>query len=172
MNKTLLGLFMLCTLPVAAQVAKDDVYVYGTIKDHGTAMPLAGAWVVVQCDGVRVDQLVTDSLGRYEARLDYDHVYTLFYLQGGKVGKHIRIDLNGIPVAERAGGHGMNVDVTLFNAYPCFDAHVLDQPIGQARYSPQDSVIIWDLAYTESIRARVVKAMAQLDSLRAAGGCP
>jgi hypothetical protein len=172
MSRILLLLACLLTFPVAAQQLRDNVYVYGLTKDYGTGAPLTGAWVVVQRDGVKVDHLVTDSLGRYEVYLDYDHVYTLFYMQGGKVGKHIRIDLSDIPAEARVGGHGMNVNVTLFNAYPCFDAQVLDEPIGQARYSTQDSVITWDLAYTESIRARVVRAMAQFDSLRTAGGCP
>jgi hypothetical protein len=155
-----------------AQAPLDDVLVYGTVKHYVTSVPIEGAWVVVQRDGVKADQLVTDSAGRYEVHLAYDHVYTLFYMEAGKVGKHVRIDLQGIPDPVRVGGHGMSVDVTLFPSYPCLDASVLDEPIGLARYDPADSLIAWDIVYTERLRGRISAAMQRYDSLRTAGGCP
>lgn len=155
-----------------AQAAPDDVLVYGTVKHYVTSVPIKGAWVVVQRDGVKVAQLVTDSLGRYEVHLDYDHAYTLFYLDAGKVSKHVLIDLQGIPPPVRAGGHGMNVDVTLFPAYPCLEVPELERPIGMARYDPADSLISWDIAYTTQVRQAISRSMQRYDSLRTAGGCP
>jgi hypothetical protein len=155
-----------------AQAPLDDVLVYGTVKHYVTSVPMEGAWVVVQRDGVKADQLVTDSAGRYEVHLAYDHVYTLFYMDAGKVSKHVRIDLKGIPPPVRVGGHGMNVDVTLFPAYPCLEVPELEQPIGLACYDPADSLISWDIAYTEGIRRAIGRSMQRYDSLRTGGGCP
>lgn len=155
-----------------AQELKDDVLVYGQVKRLADRAPLEGAWVVVQRNGMKVAQLVTDSLGRYEMHLDYDAVYRLYYMQGGMVTKNVTIDLNGIPVPERYGGHGMSIDVTLFQAYPCLEMSALEEPIGMAHYEPADSTISWDIGYTESVRSRIADAMRRHDSLRVAGGCP
>jgi hypothetical protein len=155
-----------------AQELKDDVLVYGQVKRLADRAPLEGAWVVVQRNGVKVAQLVTDSAGRYEVHLDYDEVYRLYYMQGGMVTKNVTIDLNSIPAPVRYGGHGMMIDVTLFQAYPCLDVSALEEPIGRARYEPADSTISWDIGYTESVRSRIADAMRRHDSLRVSGGCP
>lgn len=165
---------LLWALPtvVPAQTEADNVYVYGRVKRHATGEPVQGAWVVVQRNGLKVAQLVTDSAGRYEVNLEYDEVYRLFYMQGGMVTKNVTIDITGIPAAERYGGHGMSIDVTLFQAYPCLDMSALEEPIGKARYEPADSTISWDIGYTETVRSRIAEAMRRHDSLRVAGGCP
>jgi hypothetical protein len=155
-----------------AQELKDDVLVYGTVKRLSDRAPLEGAWVVVQRNGVKVAQLVTDSAGRYEVHLDYDEVYRLYYMQGGMVTKNVTIDISGIPAPVRYGGHGMSIDVTLFQAYPCLDVSALEEPIGKAHYEPADSTISWDIGYTESVRSRIADAMRRHDSLRVACGCP
>lgn len=164
---TALVLLLLCAVG-KAQGEVDNIYVYGTVKDYGTAVKLLGVSVIVHKDDVRLAALVTDSLGRYEVKLDYDHVYKLWFMQAGMVTKHVVIDARDIPAGLRAGGHGMNIDITLFKSLPNLDMSVLDQPIGMAQYSPVDSAITWNLEYTESIRARVKQAMMTMDSLNRA----
>ena len=150
----------------SAQEASDNVYVYGTVKDYVTGLPLEGVEVLVYRDEVRAERILTDSLGRYEAYLDYDHLYKLWYLAPGKVTKHIEIDARDIPMPLRAGGYGMNVDMTLFKNLPGLEMDVLAQPMGIARYSPVDSVMSWDMEHTTRMRAAISQSMQRYDSLR------
>ncbi|MCC7503350.1 MAG: hypothetical protein IT229_12520 [Flavobacteriales bacterium] len=166
---TALLLLILCAVGKAQELV-DNIYVYGTAKDYGTAVKLQGVSVIVHQDDVRLAALVTDSLGRYEVNLDYDHVYKLWFMHAGMVTKHVVIDAREIPSGLRAGGFGMNIDITLFKSLPNLDMSVLDQPIGRANYSPVDSAITWDLEYTESIRSRVAQAMMRMDSLNKVNG--
>ncbi len=149
-----------------AQEATDNVYVYGTVKNYVTSVPLEGVEVLVYRDEVRAERILTDSLGRYEAYLDYDHLYKLWYLSPGKVTKHIEIDTRSVPDSMRSGGYGMNVDMTLFNNLPGLEMDILSQPMGIARYSPVDSVMSWDMEHTARMRAAISQSMQRYDSLR------
>lgn len=162
----LLVAFLPMALAALAQQGVDNVMVHGTVKDYVTRLPLPGAEVVIYQDEVRVFQALTDSLGRYETFLEFDHTYKLWYMQAGKVTKHVVVDTRGIPVPDRAGGYGMNVDITLFKNLPGLDLPIMAQPMGMASYSPADSSLVWDLEHTERMRADIQAGMQRYDSLR------
>lgn len=161
---TALLLLLLCTAG-EAQELEDNIYVYGTVKDYVSAVKQEGVSVIVYKDDVRMAAMVTDSSGRYEVYLDYDHVYKLWFMKAGLVTKHVVIDGRHVPTDIRPGGHGMNIEMTLFKSLPGLDMSVLDEPIGKAHYSPVDSTITWDLDYTATIRARVARVKMSMDSL-------
>lgn len=162
---TTLVLLLLCAVGKAQELV-DNIYVYGTVKDYVSAVKLQGVSVIVHKDDVRIATLVTDSLGRYEVNLDFDHVYKLWFMQPGKVTKQIEVDARAIPTDLRPGGFGMNVEMTLFKSLQGLDMSVLDQPIGKARYSPVDSTMSWDMEHTARMRAAISESLQRYDSLR------
>ncbi|MCB0794756.1 MAG: hypothetical protein KDB88_08470, partial [Flavobacteriales bacterium] len=66
-----------------------------------------------------------------------------------------------IPEEERVGGHGMNVEMTLFNELPGIDFSVLDKPIGKAKFDPANNEVTWDLEYTNGIRNEIARLMKE-----------
>lgn len=147
-----LAIGLLLSSELSAQTEKDDIYIYGFVKDYHDRDLLTEAHITVLENGIVADELFTDSLGRYEFYLDFDHKYFIYYTNEGSVGKHIFIDARNIPPTVRAGGFGMNVDMTLFTEFPGHDFTILNSPIGKAAYSEQDSAISWDYEYTRSIQ--------------------
>ncbi|MBL8001737.1 MAG: carboxypeptidase regulatory-like domain-containing protein, partial [Flavobacteriales bacterium] len=96
----------------------DNVYVYGTVKDYISAKKLDGVTVSVFKNGQKLAETTTNASGKYEFNLDYGSDYKIVYGKGGMVAKNITIDTRNIPEEERVGGHGMNVEMTLFNELP------------------------------------------------------
>lgn len=166
-----LFLMLIVTAFVAAQGRSqnlvDNVYVFGKVRDHTTAAPLRGVKVITWQDGRIIRKQFTDSIGRYEMNLDYDHLYLIRFEGQGRVSKSVEIDARHIPTEERIGGHGMNVDLSLFLDIPGVDFSILQQPIGKARFDPQSASIMWDLQYTEGIRGKVMALKGEYDSTRA-----
>lgn len=141
----------------------DNVYVYGTVKDYISAKKLDGVVVSVYKNGAKLAETTTNASGKYEFNLDYGSDYKIVYGKGGMVAKNITIDTRNIPEEERVGGHGMNVEMTLFNELPGMDFSVLQQPIGKAKFDPASSEVTWDLQYTEQIRSEIARLMKEYD---------
>ncbi len=141
----------------------DNVYVYGTVKDYISAKKLDGVVVSVYKNGAKLAETTTNASGKYEFNLDYGSDYKIVYGKGGMVAKNITIDTRNIPEEERVGGHGMNVEMTLFNELPGMDFSVLQQPIGKAKFDPATNEVTWDLQYTEQIRSEIARLMKEYD---------
>lgn len=148
-------------LPAFGQV--DNVYVYGTVKDYVSSKKLDGITVTVFKNGGKLTEVVTNASGKYEFNLDYGSDYKLVYSKPGMVSKNISIDTKNIPEEERVGGHGMNVEMTLFAELPGIDFSVLQQPIGKAKFDPTTKEVTWDLQYTEQVRAEIQRLMKEYD---------
>lgn len=141
----------------------DNVYVYGTVKDYVSSKKLDGITVTVFKNGGKLTEVVTNASGKYEFNLDYGSDYKLVYGKAGMVSKNISIDTKNIPEEERVGGHGMNVEMTLFAELPGIDFSVLQQPIGKAKFDPNTKEVTWDLQYTEQVRAEIARLMKEYD---------
>ncbi|HEY0977906.1 MAG TPA: hypothetical protein VGE21_10600 [Flavobacteriales bacterium] len=160
--RTLAFLFALALVPfVSAQV--DNVYVYGTVKDYNNAKKLDGITVTVFKNGTKLAETITNASGKYEFNLDYGSDFKIVYSKSGMVSKNILIDTKNIPEEDRAGGHGMNVEMTLFNELPGMDFSILQQPIGKAKFDPANNDVTWDLQYTEQIRSEIARLMKEYD---------
>ncbi len=141
----------------------DNVYVYGTVKDYVSSKKLDGITVTVFKNGGKLAEVVTNASGKYEFNLDYGSDYKLVYSKAGMVSKNIAIDTKNIPEEERVGGHGMNVEMTLFTELPGIDFSVLQQPIGKAKFDATTKEVTWDLQYTEQVRAEIQRLMKEYD---------
>ncbi len=152
--------------PFLLQAQVDNVYVYGTVKDYTTAKKLDAVTVAVYKNGVKLTETVTSANGKYEFNLDYGSDFKIVYSKAGIVSKFINIDTRNIPEEERAGGHGMNVEMTLFNELPGVDFSILQQPIGKAKYDAASGDVTWDLQYTDQIRSELARLMKEYDDKR------
>ena len=157
----LLLVLFLGAFTVSAQV--DNVYVYGTVKDYATSKKLDGITVTVYKNGGKLAEVVTNASGKYEFNLDYGSDYKIVYSKPGMVSKNISIDTKNIPEEERVGGHGMNVEMTLFAELPGIDFSMLQQPIGKAKFDAASKEVTWDLQYTEQVRAEIQRLMKEYD---------
>ncbi len=152
---------LLGTLCASAQV--DNVYVYGTVKDYVSSKKLDGITVTVFKNGAKLAEVVTSASGKYEFNLDYGSDFKLVYSKPGMVSKNISIDTKNIPEEERVGGHGMNVEMTLFQELPGIDFTILQQPIGKAKFDPTSKEVTWDLQYTDQVRSEIARLMKEYD---------
>ncbi|MBV6404720.1 MAG: hypothetical protein IT228_07030 [Flavobacteriales bacterium] len=151
-------------LTVGAALAQvDNVYVYGTVKDYISAKKMDGVVVSVFKNGAKLTETITNASGKYEFNLDYGADYKITYTKAGIVSKNITIDTRNIPEEERVGGHGMNIEMTLFQELPGIDFTVLNQPIGKAKFDPTTSEVTWDLQYTEQIRSEIARLMKEYE---------
>ncbi|MBL0044915.1 MAG: hypothetical protein IPP33_11155 [Flavobacteriales bacterium] len=162
----LLALFIGTATQAQSRSDVDNVYVYGTIKDDSTRFPVVHAAVIIREDSLPLVSASVDS-GKYECNLEFDHVYRLRYEAPGYVAKFLEIDTRNIPTEMREGGFGINVEMTLSRFFKYGDYSLLQEPIGKARYVPADSMISWDLQWTEMMRERFRVAKARSDSLAA-----
>jgi hypothetical protein len=156
--------FAVCLSTLLLGQGVDIVYVYGTVKDYTSSKKLDGVTVSVFKNGAKLAETTTNASGKYEFNLDYGSDYKIVYGKTGVVAKNITIDTRNIPEEERVGGHGMNVEMTLFNELPGMDFSVLQQPIGKAKFDAATSEVTWDLQYTEQIRSEIARLMNEYDS--------
>lgn len=161
--RSLLLTLAFISLPFIASAQVDNVYVYGTVKDYVSSKKLDGITVTVYKNGGKLAEVVTNASGKYEFNLDYGSEYKLVYSRTGMVSKNIAIDTRNIPEEERVGGHGMNVEMTLFAELPGIDFSVLQQPIGKAKFDGASKEVTWDLQYTEQVRAEIQRLMKEYD---------
>jgi hypothetical protein len=145
-------------LPAGAQ---DMVYIFGTVKDYFSSKKLDNVTVSVYKNGALLTEVRANASGKYELNLDYGADYKLVYSRPGMVSKIIAMDTRNVPEEDRLGGHGFNLEMTLFNDIPDVDFSILQQPIGKAKYDPAKGEVTWDLAYTEQIRNEINRLMKE-----------
>lgn len=146
------------TFPVSNAQAQDEIYVYGHIRRYENRASIPNARVLLFPSEGTTDTILANDTGYYECHLDYLY-WTLVFESPGLISKTVVIDGLDVPEQEREGGHGMNVDMTLFAPMPGRDFSFLEEPIGVARYSPVDSSLVWDPVVTDSMRALVQREM-------------
>jgi len=143
--------------------AQDVVYIYGTVKDYYSSKKIDGVTVTVFKNGSKLMDVRTNASGKYDVNLDYGADYKLVYSKQGLVSKSIAMDTRNVPEEDRVGGHGFNLEMTLFNDIPGIDFSVLDQPIGKAKYYADKGEVAWDIAYTEKVRSEVNRLMKEYE---------
>lgn len=139
----------------------DDVYIRGLVKNHADGSALPDARIDVMCNAVRIAVLRSDSTGWYAIQMPFDKLYLLRFSKDGMVAKSVQVDTRSIPVEQRSGGLGMHIDVTLFDTIPGADFSFLDEPIGKAAWSPADSMVTWDMPWTEAQRSRIARTLLE-----------
>lgn len=133
------------------------VNVFGYLREHWTRAKIVGAEVSIRVDEEQAPRAVlrTDAFGFYAYPFAYDTVYHLTFSYADRVSKTVTLDLRNIPLSDREGGFGSNVDVNLFPPIPGEDLSFLDQPMGRMSYNPALQNMEWDMAITAPIQQRL-----------------
>ncbi|QQR87119.1 MAG: hypothetical protein IPJ76_02510 [Flavobacteriales bacterium] len=145
------------------------ILVYGRIKDAetGEGMERFHIRVADGVSGALVDSAtVVDDSASYELEIDYGRSYRLYYTADGYTTKSMVVDARGIPAMDDDGGFGMHMDVGLVERLPDVDYSMLDEPLGQARYMPEDSAMQWDSAHVAQRRALLKTLMEEQARVR------
>ncbi len=162
---------LVCVAGLFSSVCAQDstLYVYGTVKDHGSGAPLERFLVNAINMRDTADRVLarTNAKGRYELVLHGDKEYAVVYSAVGMLTKHVLMDLRGPDAAQWKDGFGMNVNMTLFAPVEGVDFSVLREPVGKCRFNRELAVFDWDVAYNEAVRLRIAELMKAVE-LRAA----
>ncbi|MCW5897869.1 MAG: hypothetical protein KIT10_01260 [Flavobacteriales bacterium] len=159
----LIALLFPIAFALGAHAQLDVVYIFGTVKDYFSAKKIDGVTVTVYKNGAKLTDVRTNASGKYDINLDYGADYKLVYAKQGMISKIISLDTRNVPEEDRVGGHGFNLEMTLFNDMPGVDFSILQQPIGKAKFDQAKGEISWDFAYTEQIRNEVNRLMKEYE---------
>jgi len=141
------------------------LYVYGTVKDHGSGAPFERFMVSAINMRDTADRVLarTNAKGRYELVLHGDKEYALVYSAVGMLTKHALLDLRGPDATQWKDGFGMNINMALFAPVEGVDFSVLREPIGKCRFNRELATFEWDVAYNEAMRLRVAEMMKEVE---------
>jgi len=158
----------LCYGSLVPVTAQDRVKVFGTVRDHDTDELMKEAFLRVTNV---YDTLTTAVLpvrdGKYDFSVDYDREWLLTFKAEGYVQKSLLIDVRNVPMADRSGGHGMNIDMAMLAGLEGVDYSVLtEQPFGIARYDSREGVVMWDMMHVQSSRAAQLRLIASHEKKR------
>lgn len=145
------------------------ILVFGRIKDAETGEGMERFQIRVEdaVSAALVDSAtIEDDSASYELEVDYGRSYHLYFTADGYTTKSLVVDARGIPAMDDDGGFGMHMDVGLVERLPGVDYRTLDEPLGRARYVPQDSAMVWDSAYVAQRRALLIAMMEEQARVR------
>jgi len=155
-----------CALFLAPKVwSQEDVLaVFGTVKLEENNKKLEGVRVVVYQDDVEFDVITTDVKGGYDFELPLRHAYVFSFELEGHSNKRIAVDASGIPM-EVKGARNMDLDMSMMELPPGFDASIFEELYGRGEYSADDNTVIFDSNYTVRMRNKVQAELARLERM-------
>jgi hypothetical protein len=165
MMRALLVLVLLVGRSTTACAQDSTLYVYGSVKDHGTGAPLERFLVTAINMRDTADRVMarTNAKGRYELVLHGDKEHVLVYSAVGMLTKYVLLDLRGPDAAQWKDGFGMNINMTLFAPVEGVDFSVLREPVGKCRFDRELAAFGWDGPYAESVRLRLAELMKEVE---------
>lgn len=161
----LTGLVLLWLAPFML-AAQDDLNVHGVVSDAISSSKVDGVEVVVLKDGNRHNSFTTRANGKYEFYLDVGSRYEFKFSKEGYVTRSIVIDSRNIPQEVLGAGIIMPTDMSMYEITPAMedaDLSVFDKPIGMAFYDPAQADLVWDFAYTSTVRNEINSVMRALE---------
>jgi tetratricopeptide (TPR) repeat protein len=154
----LLLLFLSSTI-----LAQSDVSIFGVVRDHGDNKKISGVTITIYQDGVKFNTEKSNSSGKYEFIIGFEHEYKIVYTFPNYVTKHVTLDTRYVPEEEKEIGYQMTIDMTLFQEIEGLDVSILDNPIGKAQYYAKDGKIGWDGDYTRQMQSQISALMREHD---------
>ncbi len=146
--------------------AKTKGYVELKGKTKYNKEPIVGATVKVYQGSYVVRSLVTNSLGKFNVKLDLDNIYIIEVSKHGLVTKRISIDTH---VKDKEYIWPYPFTIELFEMVDGLDVSLLKQPVTKIRYFDKEGDFDYDEEYTRQMAAKINKVLAQLETLKASG---
>jgi hypothetical protein len=147
----------------SAAIAQSDVSIFGVVRDHDDSKKISGVKINILEDNVNYNSVSSNSSGKYEFVIGFDHVYKIIYTYPNYVTKYLTVDTRYVPEDEKAGGYEMNIDMTLFQEIEGLDVSILENPIGKAQFDVNEGRMGWDMDYTRQMQAQLNALMKEHD---------
>ena len=163
--KFLLGFLLLLTfVNVATQKAHAQILydVKGTVKNNGKK--LDGAVVTLYKGSSQIQQVTTNSSGRFDVKMELNGEYTLTMTKGGFITKKFYFNTKGVPddrAKEEFGGQDIDVSLFQLPKDPNIVSQIntiLSQPMAKFYYDDGQKEINYDKTYSQSM----IDALAKL----------
>ncbi len=148
-----------------AAVAQDEIHckVFGILKNESDNQRLAGVEIQVLKNGMPVQRVFTDNLGKYVIPdLELGHVYEIKFNHPDFLSKNVRVDTQNIPEAARSNLFELQFDGSLFKGPPDFNKDVLKAPIAIAKFTDKSGKIEMDEAYSEKRKQDIKDELQRL----------
>ncbi|MCL4815591.1 MAG: hypothetical protein KJZ56_03045, partial [Flavobacteriales bacterium] len=148
--------------PMYSQVS---ISVDGVVKHFVSEKKLDGVTITVEQDKLPFATFVTTSSGKFKFQTPLGSDYMIIFSKPGFVSKKVLVQTASIPEEDHKSVNNMFIEMTLFEDQKGMDFSLLENnPIGKAKYQKSTGKLDWDLAYTNSIKAKLDKMMAQFDT--------
>lgn len=143
--------------------SQNDVSIFGVVRDHSNNKKISGVEITIYQDGTNYSTHKSNSSGKYEFVIGFEHEYKIVYTYPNYVTKYLTIDTRYVPDEEKEGGYEMNIDMTLFNIIEGLDVSILENPIGKAEFDVAGGRMGWDMDYTRKMQAQISALMREHD---------
>ncbi|MBL7952082.1 MAG: hypothetical protein JNM62_10210 [Flavobacteriales bacterium] len=152
-----------------AALVGQEMMIYGVVKSLPDKQFVEHADITVEDEhGMALDATTSGDSGVYELGLLLERIYTIRYQAHGALPKHLVVDLRNVDAteAEREGGWGMNIDVTLYPPIDGVPDSLIALPFGKAAWNAADTSFAWNMAYTEGVRDAWAPWIARIGDAR------
>ncbi len=143
--------------------SQDDVYIFGVVREAEFRKKVSGVEITVYKDGNKYNTVNTNSSGKYELILNFEHNYKVVYSYPGLVSKFLTFNLKDIPDVSKEGGSEISIDMELFKEIEGLDVSILDNPIGKFEYNPSTMEVNYNKEYTSQMKAQLAALMREYD---------
>lgn len=155
------NLILLALLLSLQSVAQNDVYIFGVVREAEFHKKVPGVSISIFQDGVKFNTVKTNSNGKYELVLNFDHEYKVVYSYPTLVTKFLTFNLKNVPEMDQEGGREINIDMELFSEIEGVDFSILDNPIGKFEYNASAMEINYNKEYTDQMKSQLMALMME-----------
>ena len=133
----------------------------GTVTNNDRK--LEGAIITIYKGSTQTQQVTTTSSGKFSVNLDQESEYTLTVTKSGFITKKFVFSTKGVPtdIAKNFEG-GAKPEISIFEIPKDPDVvaqvnSILAQPMAKFLYDPTEQDIVFDKAYSESMRQELIR---------------
>lgn len=146
------SLIVLCVLLVHTVPAL-AIRVQGYARDAFSRLPMQGVVVVINVEGVRMEQCSTRMDGFYRFEVPAGRKCRVRFERNDRLPRHVIIDTREVP-REWVDALELELDMRLFPSMAGLDSILLNAPAGTARWDAVAETIAWDTATSGPILDR------------------
>lgn len=141
--------------------SQEDVLIFGAVRESELHKKVAGVTITIYQDGTKYNTIKTNSSGKYELILNFDHDYKVVYSYPEYATKFLTFNLKDIPDISKEGGREINIDMELPRKIEGVDYSLLDNPIGKFEYNPSSMELNYNKEYTKQMQAQLAALMRE-----------
>jgi len=152
---TLFFFFAFLSFVLVGQVNDSIIYVYGTVLNEDTKLPIQNASILIKSKGDKKLKIQPDQEGHYELHLHSNRNYRIKVFGKGIVSKNVIINSQNIPEESKASGFTMEMDWVLFEKIKGQKFPFLKKAMSTCKYDPEADNLAWDFEKINENKAKI-----------------